>query len=188
MGSDKVVVLCEDIAQEKPIRAWLKLLGYNTKHEVRFLTDPGKSRDGKRNDNNGFVDTNYIEQVQAQRARVHRMQCALVICRDTDGATACDYLVLFNQRLIDDSSDERQPNESIALLFPASNIETWLVFLANHDVNETDDYKALSRKIDVDESAQRFGRVACHQEAQPADCRPSLKIAFDDQCPRIPKR
>ena len=188
MGSDKVIVLCEDIAQEKLIRAWLKMLGYNTKREVRFLTDPSKSRDGRRNDNNGFVDTNYVEQVQAQRARVHRMQCALVICRDTDGKTASDYLILFNQRLIDDSSDERQPNESIALLFPSRNVETWLVKLADHDVDETNDYKALCQKIDVDKSAQRFGRVACHQEAQPADCPTSLQVAFDNECPRIPKR
>ena len=186
MGSDKIIVVCEDLMQEKPIRAWLKLLGYNTKREVIFRTHPGAALGHERN--NAWVEQRYFDEVQAHRTRAHRMQCALIVCRDGDEKSVEEQERAFDKRLTNASQEKRDAGESIALLFPTRNIETWLAFLADHAVNETDDYKALCRTVDIDESAQRFGRLACHREPQPTECPPSLKVALENECPRIPKR
>ena len=182
----KIIVVCEDIMQEKPIRAWLKLLGYNTKREVIFRTHPGAALGQQRN--NAWVEQIYFDEVQAHRTRAHRMQCALIVCRDGDEKSVEGQERAFDKRLTNVSAEKRSASETIALLFPARNIETWLVFLADHEVNETDDYKALCRAVNVDESAQRFGQVACNREPQPNECPASLQVAFDNECPRIPKR
>ena len=186
MGSEKIVVICEDVMQEKPIRAWLKSLGYNTKREVVFRTHPEAVLGHKRN--NAWVEQRYVEEVQAQRVRAHRMQCALIVCRDGDEESVEEHARTFDKRLANASLDKRDANENIALLIPQRNIETWLVFLAGHNVNETDDYKALCRTVDVAESVKRFAHLACGVEAQPDDCPSALKVALENECPRISKR
>lgn len=185
-GSDKVVVICEDVMQEKPIRAWLKLLGYNTRREVVFRTHPEAALGHKRN--NAWVEQKYVEEVQAHRERVHRMQCALIVCRDGDEKSVEEHERTFAKRLADASLDKRAADESIALLIPRRNIETWLAFLADYDVNENDDYKAQCRTIDVNESARRFARLACSAPMQPDHCPSALKVALESECPRIQKR
>ena len=190
MGSDKIVVVCEDVMQEKPIRAWLKMLGYNTKREVVFRTHPGEIGGGAggQKRNNAWVEGRYIEEVQAHRERAARMQCALIVCRDGDGQTVEAHERAFDRRLSDDSQPKRGASESIALLFPNRHIETWLAFLAGHAVNETDDYKTLCRTVDIAACAQGFARLACGAQAQPENCPDALKIALENECPRIARR
>ena len=186
MGSDKVIVVCEDIAQEKPIRAWLEELGYNSKHEVRFIPHAeahlGKTR------NNGWVERMFASHARQQRSRVTRMQCSLVICTDADEKPVSTVEGLLEARLVADSQPMRSPNENVALLIPKRHIETWLAFLVGEHVNEKTEYKNTMKRLDESVASKTFALVASSKAPRLPTEPPSLQQALDNECPRIPKR
>lgn len=186
MGSDKVIVLCEDRAQEKPIRAWLQELGYNSTREVRFEPYSGTNRGHNRDKH--WVDEMFVSVVRQQRSRSTRMQCSLVVCRDADDDLLVEVERAFEVRLAADNQSARASEERIALLIPKRHIETWMSFLAGEVVNEDDDYKNVVKLLDVNASARQFALTATGKIQRLNQEPPSLAQAFNNECPRIPKR
>lgn len=192
MGSDKVIVLCEDRlcedrAQEKPIRAWLEELGYNPRREVRFEAHPEASQGKTRN--RAWVEQNYPILMKQQRSRAPRMQCSLVVCLDADVHGVVDVEQAMDARLVNAQANPlpRGQSENVALLIPNRNIETWLLFLAGQAVNETQDFKTFARSVDLDATPKQFALMATGKTARLPAEPPSLQHALDDECPRIPK-
>lgn len=186
MGSDKVIVLCEDRAQEKPIRAWLRELGYNSTREVRFVPYVGTNR-GQNRDKH-WVDEMFASVVRQQRSRSTRMQCSLVVCRDADDELLIEIERAFEVRLSIDNQPSRKSIESIALFIPTRHIETWMAFLSGVVVNEKDDYKNVVKSLDINVAVEQFALMATKKSGRLNGEPSSLTQAFDNECSRIPKR
>lgn len=66
--------------------------------------------------------------------------------------------------------------ESICILVPRRNLETWVAHLQGLTANETDDFKAKVDSQDIRDAGRRFGqRVGDSVPAEPADALPSFE-------------
>jgi hypothetical protein len=89
----------------------------------------------------GWVRKRFIEEVVAYRGRQAKAETALIVVIDADTHTVQQRLNQLDQALKDGHKQAIAESEQIARLVPKRNIETWILCLNEHTVDEEADYK-----------------------------------------------
>jgi hypothetical protein len=95
------------------------------------------------------VRARFAKEVSAYRHRSARAATALIVMIDADAHTVDERLAQLAQALREAGSPALQDDESVARLVPKRNVETWILCLNEHRVDEATDYK--DRSLDWNE-------------------------------------
>ncbi len=166
LSNYRISILCEDIAQYDFIYAYIGLLGVKDKRKVTRL-------DAR---NNASVLKHYPSAVKSHRQRCQE-NVALIVMIDADEKTIQERLRDFDEKLDIGKYKLNQPtrfdSESIVLLVPIRNIESWFHYIVTNTtdvevVKDSDgritDYKSLypdSKKKVVTEYAEKLKNEIC---------------------------
>ena len=138
----QIVILCEDRQQEVFARHFLKKRGFTGRVDPKIC--PAGSQSGEQ-----YVRTEYPKEVKAYRQNRNRVSIGLVVLIDADTDALQERLNQLAQALSEDSQQNRQPDEAIAIFIPKRNIETWIHYLQGETANEVEEYA----KFPKDEAA-----------------------------------
>ena len=166
----QLVILCEDRQQEVFARHFLKKRGFTGRVDPKIC--PPGSQSGEQ-----YVRTEYPKEVKAYRQKKNSLSIGLVVLIDADTGTLQERLNQLAQALSEDSQQNRQPDEAIAIFIPKRNIETWIHYLQGETVDEETGYS----KFDKNEAACKpyVENLAeqCRSQNLPGDAPPSLQAA-----------
>jgi hypothetical protein len=165
-----IVILAEDRRQANFARRWLKRRGHDSRS---FRTNICPRGSGEQ-----FVREQYPGELIEQRRRAARHKSALVVLIDADTGP-----VVQRHRQLDDVAG-RAHGESVAVLVPKRNIETWLLFLCGEEVVESVDYK--NRTLPTRAEASAAEQFEAWVDTPPANWLPSLHDAATE-ARRIPR-
>src|SRR5271166_3621588 len=129
-----VIVVLEDDRQKMLVSRYLKKRGMGDR-EMRIERSPSGGGNAE-----GWVRKMFAKEVQVYRAR--QAKTALIVMIDADTHTVQDRWRQLDQAL-EDGGKQRVDveHEQIARLVPKRNVETWILCLNGHAVDEEGDYK-----------------------------------------------
>jgi len=146
----EVTILCEDLAQERFIREYLKCRGWDD----RKIKDFGNPKGRIIQNNNAWVVKNYPDIVRSYRRSCNSRNIAVVVMIDADERS--DHHILrslhtaFDETVGNLNRDSRSPTERVAIFVPARNIETWFFYINHYqsepNCDEMTDYKNSTLK------------------------------------------
>lgn len=139
----QIVILCEDLQQDVFARHFLKKRGFAGLFRSKIC--PPGSQAGEQ-----YVRTQYPAEVKAYRQNRNRMSrnresIGLVVLIDADTGTLQERLNQLDRTLSEDSQQNRQPDEAIAIFIPNRNIETWIHYLQGETVDEEIGYSKFEK-------------------------------------------
>ena len=166
----QIVILCEDRQQEVFARHFLKKRGFAGQFRPKIC--PPGSQSGEQ-----YVRTQYPVEVKAYRQNRNRVSIGLVVLIDADRGTLQEHLDQLAQALSEDTQQNRQPDEAIAVFIPKRNIETWIHYLQGETVDEETEYSKFEKneaacKPDVENLAEQ-----CRSQNLPENAPESLQVA-----------
>lgn len=129
-----VIVVLEDARHEMLARRYLKKRGIGDR-EMRIERSPSGEGNAE-----GWVRKTFVKEANVYRSRYAKT--ALIVVIDADNHAVEDrYRQL--DRALEDGGKQRvdTEHEQIARLVPKRNVETWILCLNGHAVDEEDDYK-----------------------------------------------
>jgi hypothetical protein len=174
-----VIVLCEDRAHWNFVTHYLKKSGFNHRQLRPAMPPRGK---GSAAD---FVLRSFVDQVRAFRARAsYQSSTALVTVIDADVREVEERLRELDQRLRSENLAIRGDIELICLLVPKRNVQTWICYLNEAEVDEFDDYKNHAAASEVKQAAFRLRELLT--EDPPSDAPSSLRRAWPEFRERLP--
>lgn len=134
----QIVILCEDRQQEVFARHFLKKRGFAGQFRPKIC--PPGSQSGEQ-----YVRTQYPVEVKAYRQNRNRVSIGLVVLIDADTDALQERLNQLDRTLSEDSQQNRQPDEAIAIFIPKRNIETWIHYLQGETVDEETGYSKFEK-------------------------------------------
>jgi hypothetical protein len=166
----QITILCEDRQQEVFARYFLKKRGFTGLFRAKIC--PLGSQSGEQ-----YVRTQYSVEVKAYRQNRNRVSIGLVVIIDADKSTVQERLDLLALTLDEDSQQNRQANEAVAIFIPKRNIETWIHYLQGEMVNEEEAYSKFQNaeafcKPSVENLAEQ-----CRSQSLTKDAPESLQAA-----------
>jgi hypothetical protein len=129
-----VIVVLEDDRHAMLIRRYLKKRGTGER-DMRIERSPSGEGDAK-----AWVRKTFVKEVNVYRGR--HAKTALIVVIDADTHTVQDRWRQLDQALEDGGKQRVDVEyEQIARLVPKRNVETWILCLNGHAVDEEADYK-----------------------------------------------
>ena len=129
-----VVVIAEDEHHEMLVRRYLKRHGLE-KHEIRIERSPSGQGSAE-----NWVRKRFVIEVSEYRSR--HAQTKLIVIIDADTHTVHSRIRQLDQALTDSQKPIVDTSaEHVARLVPKRNVETWILCLDGHLVDEGTDYK-----------------------------------------------
>ena len=129
------MILGEDLRHANLVRRYLEQCGHERRCLRFMLASPGRGAGEQ------HVRLNYAKEVNAYRNAAQRRRAALVVIIDADTCTVRQRRQELADALIEAHLETRQAKETIALLTPRRNVETWILCLTGDHVDEQTDYK-----------------------------------------------
>jgi hypothetical protein len=165
-----VVVLVEDDHQRMLVYRYLKRCGLA--NVTRINASPSGQGSAEQ-----WVRQHFAQEVLAYRARQAKATTALIVVIDADTYEVRDRLRQLDQQLHDDGRDPLTPDEEIARLVPKRNVETWVLCLHNHAVDEETDYKRTRNDWGelIPPAAETLFEWVRSDAEPPASCTSSLR-------------
>ena len=163
-----IVLLAEDSRQAKLVREYLARIGH--RGHVRVNMAPNGQGSGEQ-----YVREHYASEVNDARRQNWRRICLITVVDADTNTTAYR-----RRQLIADP--ERSASEPILVLVPKRNVETWILCLTNHAVDEDSDFRYDRR---VHSSAIKTAASALfdwtrRNAAVPDSCVPSLRESLPE--------
>ncbi len=170
-----VIVVLEDSRHEMLVRRYLKKRGMGER-EMRIERSPSG-----RGNAEGWVRETFVKEVNVYRSR--HAKTALIVVVDADAHTVQDRWKQLDGA-IEEAGKQRVDvqHEQIARLVPKRNVETWILCLNGHEVNEGADYKK-TRDDWNDLIPQAVGTMLewTHQDTEPPSrCIDSLRSGVNE--------
>jgi hypothetical protein len=131
----EVIVVVEDERHEMLVRRFLKNAGVE-EHQLRVEKSPSGQGSAEQ-----WVKTRFVKEVSAYRTRQARAATSLIIIIDADTHTVQHRLRQLAQVLVEQGAQPVNDREQIIRLIPKRNVETWILCLNEHRVEEITDYK-----------------------------------------------
>jgi hypothetical protein len=133
----QVVALVEDKRHEMLVRRYLRKRGMEP-HQMTFV--PFSAGKGSAEQ---WVRTRFAKEVNAYRyrRRSRRAATVLIVMIDADAHTVDQRMAQLAQGLRENGSEPLGVDEPVARLVPKRNVETWILCLNEHRVDEDPDYK-----------------------------------------------
>lgn len=171
----QVIVLAEDERHQRLTYRYLQRLSYS-RRDVRFEPLPNGRGCGEQ-----WVRERYPNSVRGFRARSAHAHTALIVTIDADAGEVNRRIHQLENALLGDDLAPRTAAERIIHLIPKRNIETWVLNLNGHPVDEETDY---SRHAGVDDlmvpAAQTLFEWTRVNATIAPHCVPSLRLAIDE--------
>jgi len=177
----KAVLLCEDQEHQRLVFAFLKRCGIKNPGRIVRARVASLMRAGG---NIGWVLDELPKELRAFRNRQSKANSLLIVVADADDCSVQDRRAQLNERVRQAKLEPLRTGESVALLIPKRNVETWIRYLLAEEVTETDDYKS-SKPIGKDEfrkAADRLYDLSRPNAARDPKCPPALGEALPAWC------
>ena len=166
----QIVILCEDRQQEVFARYFLKKRGFTGRFRAEIC--PKGSQAGEQ-----YVRAQYPLEVKAYRQNRNRVSIGLVVLIDADTGTLQERLNQLAQSLSEDSQQNRQPDEAIAIFIPKRNIETWIHYLQGETVDEETGYSKFDKNEATCKPYVENLAEQCRSQNLPEEAPASLQAA-----------
>ena len=128
----QILVLCEDVQTSSFALRYLKSKGFS-RHKIRILVSPAASGSAYT-----YVLNNFPVELENLRKDSVSRKLLAIIDEDGKGRSMADFQKACKKANVPFRTDK----ESVAILVPKRNIETWIYFLEHQSaVDETKDYK-----------------------------------------------
>src|SRR5271165_4189231 len=134
-----IILLIEDANQEKLLRRYLQSLGHDNRN-MRSQISPKGQGSGEQ-----FVREKYASEVRAIRSQRLGQKACLIAMIDADTGSVDDRRQQLERALRDADELQRVASEPILNLIPKRNVETWILCLNSHVVDEVTDYRRDQR-------------------------------------------
>jgi hypothetical protein len=170
----QVIVLVEDERQQRFVRSYLRQLNYTT-HDIRVDPLPSGRGSGE-----AWVRTRYPQAVRAYRARAARARTALVVAIDADSAHISHRSRQLEESLATEGLSHRNAGERVVHLIPKRNIETWILNLNGHPVDEETDFSREAVDDLIVSAANALFEWTRPNAIIPPHCASSLRSAIDE--------
>jgi len=131
----QVIVVAEDNHQQMLLYRYLIKRGLQ-RHQITIKVSPSGKGSAE-----SWVRRRYVVEVRAYRNRQARASSALIVVVDADRNTLHQRLAQLNHELSGENGSPVSEEEQVARLVPKRNIETWILSLNRHAVDEETDYK-----------------------------------------------
>jgi hypothetical protein len=166
-----IILLIEDINQENLLRRYLQSLHHDNR-TMRSLRLPKGQGSGEQ-----FVREKYASEVRALRSQVTRTRACLIAMIDADTGSVDDRRHQLDRALRDADELPRGASEPILNLIPKRSVETWILCLNSHVVDEVTNYRRDNR-VDAQSIRQAAGNLFSGtrpKQTLPNTCVPSLQ-------------
>lgn len=174
----EIVLICEDSQHEAFARRFLDGMGFDTR-QLQVVKSP--SADGSAEQ---FVKERFPTELDAYRSRRTKAASALIAMIDADSKEVQDRVDEFKVSCQKRQIDGRRSDEAVAIVVPKRNIETWITYLNEQPVDESNAYPKLDReracKGAVDALVER-----CKTTGLKPDAPPALAMACNEYRERI---
>jgi hypothetical protein len=169
----QAIVLCEDLQGWVFVRRMLMAMGYESRR-IRVIPYPADGRGcGEQH-----VRESYPDELTRYRSRAARTRTVLAVHVDADRLTVQDRHATLDGELRKRGVAPRAPDETVAVLIPKREIETWIHFFFGHaPIDEENSYPKYTRESDTWPAADEFAR---HVRAgtTPVGALPSLPVGL----------
>lgn len=169
----RLTILCEDLQQAVFAYRFFVERGFHER-EITINRNPQGRGSGEQ-----YVREKYAEEVKLCRWKSKHQSVALAVVIDADQWTVQEKQGQLTQALIEHAQVERQANERIAVFVPKRNIETWIHYLMDRDVDENTVYPKLTHEGDCKPLVRKLVREIC-AAGVPVSSPPSLQIACEE--------
>lgn len=134
-------LLCEDDAHAQLVRRYMQKCDLET--ERSFI--PRIASRAVHGGNVKWVIEEFAKELYACRKRNILTKTLLIAVLDADNLEVAE-----RRKQLKDNAEFSGQDSFLVLLIPRRNVETWIQYALNpsHSLNETDDYKKSSKKLD----------------------------------------
>lgn len=170
MSADRseIIVLCEGSADERFVRRFLALRGYDLR-KVYTRKYPAGRGCGEQ-----FVRENFPKELIELRRRRAR---ALIVLIDGDGKSIAQRKAELDAACKAADIPVRKADEAALIAVPQRNIESWFVYLEGGAWSETKDYAKRKRDDLARASANKLHELCFRRQALPQPAPASLQEA-----------
>lgn len=170
MGNNaRVVILAEDQQHQVFVYGWLRARGFGVR-DIRQLPLPAGRGAGEQ-----YVRRQYPLQVREHRRRAASMACWLVAVIDADTLEVRARESQLDAALVDAGLPMRSAGETLCVLIPKRNIETWIHFFSTGSADEDVDYKRPAKTSEECRAAAQMLANTFQEEVPPPSFPPSLQ-------------
>lgn len=176
----QLVLVCEDRQHETFVRRFLARAGWSTRRLRVEMAPPGQGSAVQ------FVRERFPKELSAYRSSRNRVAQGLLVILDGDAQGVAGRLNELANVCQAQGIKPRDNDEHVAIIVSTWNIETWLAYLSDTDVDEAkSDYPRLERPRDCQQHVDRLFEM-CQKGVlrQPAPA--SLEAACGEYRTRMP--
>lgn len=163
----RYILLCEDEQMACFIRRFLKERNI-PRHDIRELIAPAGRGSGEQ-----WVRVRYPDELLAIRSMPG---VALMVGTDADVGTVAERIASLDEECKKRGVPVRGRGEKVAILVPKRNIETWLAYLRQESVDESQCYPKYPSESDCRNDVRELERM-CREQKLRDPVPPSLKAA-----------
>lgn len=171
MRQVKLVLLCEDKQHEAFVRRFFKSAGWDL-NELRVEKNSLGRGSGEQ-----WVRTRYPKELQEIRRRHSRS--ALITMIDADNKSIVDKLKDLDSECTKFGIPIKNPDDPVAVFIPRRNIETWIKYLSDNEVDERETYPKLTRERECADQVRKLKEM-CDTGSLRPPIPPSLEIACEE--------
>lgn len=177
-----VIVLLEDDRQKMVMYRYLIKCGYR-RHEVRIEQAPPGQGSAE-----SWIRRRFVKETCLYRNRRTRARTALIVVIDADAHTVQDRVGQLDDAMRESGNQVINQGEKVARLVPRRNIETWILCLNGHEVDEETDYKGTRNAWNelVPLASENLCQWTRTQSNIPNACVDSLRIGVQELQPLLP--
>jgi uncharacterized protein YdiU (UPF0061 family) len=175
----QTILLCEDEAHERFIKAFMKRCGLRTDPPyVKSLVASRMQHGG----NDHWILNAFPVQLHACRQRQKKAETLLIVALDADDHTLEERRRQLLDRVTAAGYDAFAANERAILLIPKRSVETWIRALRGEQVTEDQDCKAWTKatKEEIRSAAQTLYEWSRLNANPGPTCVPSLTAALPE--------
>lgn len=179
--SVQVTILCEDRQTQCFIRYFLMQKGYD-RHEIHL--EPLPQSHGGAGDK--WVRTRFPELIKAYHNRKRKASTCLIVAIDADPNGTFETRSRWLKNTCDDLNISfRDEEDSVLVIVPKRNIETWLAYLRGETVDEDTEYRKYEEESECRKDVAELVAM-CNRGILRLPAPPSLEQACRE-VGRLPK-
>ncbi len=171
MRQVKLVILCEDKQHAAFIRRFFGSAGWNL-NEIRVEKNSMGQGSGEQ-----WVRTRFPKELQEIRRR--HVRSALITMIDADNQSIEDRFSGLDSECAKAGISSRNQDDPVAVFIPRRNIETWIEYLSENEVDEWETYPKLTRERECADQVRKLKEMCDTGNLRPPAPQ-SLEIACEE--------
>lgn len=170
-----LVILCEDKQQEVFCRKLLTEMQWELRRPPRIEMAPGVKGSAKK-----YILQKFPNELAEYRTNRNRVNSKLLVVIDGDELGVTKTLNSLSKSCENKSIEPRKNHEAVAIFVPKWNIETWLAYLDNQEIDERNKHYPRLKKPSDCQSHIRSLVEMCQRKKLREPAPESLRKACDE--------